>query len=267
MLGDKQLDSHYVIVGAGPTGVELAAAMNDYIKQFAGVHNITPHNVSLQLVEAAPRILPRMTERSSRLVSKRLKACGVQVRINKRVEKATAEELFVSGKPIKTKTVIWTSGVTNSPFFEQNAAEFKQSSMRKVAVDPYLQAAPSIFVIGDNATTAYSGMAQTALYDADFIAKNLSRQLKGQPNIPYRPKRPPVVVPVGKYWAIVEWGPFVFGGILGAVLRRFADLIGYHDLLPLPKALRIWLSSSKKDSRCKFCDEAQASQKLTTENI
>jgi NADH dehydrogenase len=255
MLGDKKLDNHYIIVGGGPTGVELASSMVDYIKHFAQLHGIVPKNVSLQLVEAAPRILPRMTKRASKLVKTRLEECGVRVMTNMRVERATADSLFVNGKAIKTKTVIWTSGVSNSPFFEQNAQEFRQSSMRKVAVDPYLQALPNVYVIGDNATTAYSGMAQTALYDADFVVANLKRQIDNHTQKPYSPKKPPVVVPVGKFWAIFEWEPFTFGGWIGAFLRRMADLIGYADIMSPAKALKTWFSSAKKEHQCAFCTQ------------
>ncbi len=89
------------------------------------------------------------------------------------VQGETADNLIINGKPLRTHTVIWTAGVANNPFYAANG--FKLDSRGKVIVDQYLQAEPDVFVLGDNNNTQYSGMAQTALIDADSIASNLVR--------------------------------------------------------------------------------------------
>src|SRR5690606_6741637 len=113
---NHKLDKHYVIVGAGPTGFELASALGVYLSRLCERFKVRDHGLKIDLIEAAPRVLPRMSEKASRKVEKRLKELGVNVQTGKAVESASADELIVSGKRIDSRTVIWTSGVTNNPF-------------------------------------------------------------------------------------------------------------------------------------------------------
>lgn len=238
-----KLDKHYIIVGAGPTGVELAAALGVYLRALCKKFKVRDHNLRIDLIEAAPRILPRMSERASRKVEKRLKALGVHVQTGKAVESATAEDLVVSGKHISSHTVIWTSGVTNNPFYANNAEHFTLAKNGKVEVDEYMRAAKELYVIGDNASTPFSGLAQTALHDALFVTGNLKRHAKRQKLKKYKAVRPPVVVPVGHGWAIFEWHGLLLGGRIAAFLRRMADFVGYKDILPFGHALGVWRAS------------------------
>jgi NADH dehydrogenase FAD-containing subunit len=238
-----KLDKHYVIVGAGPTGVELAAALGVYLRALCQKFKVRDHNLRVDLIEAAPRILPRMSERASKKVEKRLKALGVHVQTGKAVESATAEDLVVSGKHISSRTVIWTSGVTNNPFYANNAKHFTLAKNGKVEVDEYMRAAKSLYVIGDNASTQFSGLAQTALHDALFVTGNLKRKQKHQTLKKYKAVQPPVVVPVGHSWAVLEWHGLLLSGRIAAFVRRMADLIGYRDILPLGHALGVWRAS------------------------
>ncbi len=239
----RQLDKNYVIVGAGPTGVELAAALGVYIRRLCKRFKVRDHSLKIELIEAAPRILPRMSEKASRKVEKRLKALGVSVRTGKAVEAATEQNLVVSGKTIESKTVIWTSGVTNNPFFSNNKEHFNIAPNGRVEVDEYMRAGKDLYVIGDNANTPYTGLAQTALHDAMFVARNLKRQQRHQKPKPYKAVKPPVVVPVGHGWALFEWHKLTISGRLASMLRRAADFVGYNDILPLGHALGVWRAS------------------------
>lgn len=240
----RALDTHYVVIGAGPTGVELSAALGSYIMRICDHNDVecTTHP-QIDLLEAAPRILPRMSEKTSSIVSKRLEKLGVNIHINQAVESATAEHIMVGGKPISSRTVIWTAGVTNHPFYKQHAEFFELEKNGRVKVDEYMFAAPGVYVIGDNASTPYTGLAQTALHDALFVAKNIKREISGQAPKKYSAVKPPVVVPVGENWAILEWHGIRISGWLGSVLRRIADFIGYNDMLPLGQALGVWHAS------------------------
>jgi NADH dehydrogenase len=237
-----QVDKHYVVIGAGPTGVELAAALGSYVKRVCKQFDMEK-KVRVNLIEAAPRILPRMSEQASARVHKRLRKLGVDVRTGKPVEKATADAIMVGGKPLKSQTVIWTSGVMNHLFFKQHDSIFKLAPNGRVIVDEYMRAAPNIYVIGDNAATPYTGLAQTALHDALFVAKNILRQKRGRPMKKYRAIKPPVVVPVGDRWAVFEWHWLRLYGWVAAIIRRAADFIGYNDILPLGQALGVWRAS------------------------
>lgn len=238
------IDKHYVVIGAGPTGVELSAALGSYIDRLCEHYGVEHKNVpQIDLLEAAPRILPRMSEKTSEIVLKRLQKLGVKVHTNQAVESATAEHIMVGGKPIKSRTVIWTAGVTNHPFYKEHGSIFELEKNGRVKVDEYMVAAPNIYVIGDNASTQYTGLAQTALHDALFVAKNIKREINGQEPKRYKAVKPPVVVPVGENWAILEWHGIRISGWLGSILRRIADFIGYNDMLPLGQALGVWHAS------------------------
>lgn len=238
-----EIDKHYVVIGAGPTGVELAAALGSYIERLCEHYGVKRAAVRVNLIEAAPRVLPRMHEKTSDRVRKRLRKLGVSVQTGKRVEKATADEIMVGGKPLKSQTVIWTSGVMNHPFYKANAKVFKLAPNGRVVVDQYMRAAPDVYVIGDNASTPYTGLAQTALHDAIFVAKNILREKQGRRLKEYQAVQPAVVVPVGERWAAFEWHKIRLYGWIGAVIRRVADFIGYNDILPIGQALGVWRAS------------------------
>lgn len=253
---DGQRDANYLIVGGGPTGIELAAAMTHYIDFIAKNHKARKGRSKIRIVEAMDRLLPRMKPTASNMTQKRLEELGVDVMTSSKVERETEDSLHVNGKVLKSETVIWTSGVANNPFYTANKDMFTFSPNNKIQVDDFLQAAPCVYVIGDNAFTPYSGLAQTALYDADFVVKNLRRQAEHLKPKKYRPRKPPVVLPVGPEWALTEIGPLNFGGLPGHFLRRAADLIGYSDILPLRKALKIWFNASELEEECPTCHAA-----------
>ncbi|HKR81951.1 MAG TPA: FAD-dependent oxidoreductase [Candidatus Saccharimonadales bacterium] len=251
-LSDKHKpDLHYIVVGGGPTGIELAAALPAYLRKIMKAHRVHGRRTHIDLVEAAPRLVPRMPADMSYAIARRLKRLGVRLYIGKTVQGETADSLMVDGKPIQSHTVIWTAGMTNHPFFKDN--QFALTPKGKVVVDHYLQAEKNIYVIGDNADTLYSGMAQTALHDAKFVAENLLQSSHGQKQHTYKPKKPIYVTPVGPRWAAVLWGNVQIYGWVGWMLRSFADLAGYHDLEPWWKAGEQWISELETEENCAVC--------------
>lgn len=252
LIENGKTDLNYVVVGGGPTGVELAGALPQYIRDICKEHSLPVRRVHVDLIESAPRILPRMPKDVSLMVKRRLKKLGVHVMNNKAVQAQTADALMIDNKPIRSHTVVWTAGVTNNPFFaEQN---FQLAANRKVRVDQYLQAEPGIYVIGDNADTPYSGMAQIAIDDARFVAGNLRRIVMNRDVVPYKAKKPVYIVPAGPNWAAVLWGKVRIYGILGWWLRRAADFIAYHDFEPWYLALNRWLAESAEEEDCPKCN-------------
>jgi NADH dehydrogenase FAD-containing subunit len=147
---------------------------------------------------------------------------------------------MVSGQPISSHTVIWTSGVANHPFYKKHEQYFEFAKNGRVIVDEYMRVREHLYVIGDNAATPYTGLAQTALHDALFVAGNLKRVAAQQPLKKYKAVKPPVVVPVGANWALFEWHNIRIYGWLASLLRQAADVIGYSDILPLGQALGVW---------------------------
>lgn len=251
LIEEGRPDLNYVVIGGGPTGVELAGALPSYIRHVMKMHQLRPRKLNIELVEAAPRLVPRMPKDYSKAIARHLRKLGIKLYLGQAVQAETADSLVVNGRPIQSHTVIWTAGVTNHPFFDANKFAFGEHG--KVQVDKYLQAEENIFVIGDNAATEYSGMAQTALYDGGFVAKNILRQTEGKKMKAYRPKKPIYVTPAGPGWAAVLWGRVHFYGRLGWVLRSAADFIGYHDYEPWQEAGRRWIAEYENENSCPIC--------------
>jgi len=251
LIDDKKPDLHYVIVGAGPTGIELSGALPGYLKRVMKQHGLPARKVHIDLIEAAPRLLPRMPKHTSNKVRRRLRRLGIKLYLNSVVQGLNADELTVSGKPIRSHTVVWTAGVTNHPFFKENA--FVLMGRGKVAVDTYLQTEPDVYVIGDNANTPYSGLAQTALYDGAFVAYNLKRQASSKDMKSYKAFKPVTVIPAGPRWASVIWGRYKFNGFMGYLIREAADFIGFHDLERWDIAAKQWLTGLENQDDCDHC--------------
>lgn len=244
-------DPHYVIVGAGPTGIELAGALPGYLRHIMRKHGISHRAVHIELIEAAPRLLPHAPRATSRAVRQQLRHLGIKLYLGQAVQGETADSLVINGKPMTSHTVVWTAGTANHPFFAANG--FAINDRHKVIVDDYLREEPDIYVIGDNAATPFSGFAQTALHDGLFVSNNVVRALAGKKPRKYTPRQPISVIPAGPHWAAVDWGPMHFYGRLGWWLREAADWIGFHDFEPWWKATEQWATEFGEEESCPVC--------------
>ncbi len=254
LTSDHKPDLNYVIVGAGATGTELAGSLQSYLLRIMEWHGIEKRPIHIDLVDSSPRVLPKIPKTASRRITKELKRLGIRIYLNKRVEGEDATELEVNNKPILSHTVIWTAGSANNPFYGEN--NFSFSANHKIATDVYLQAEEDIYVLGDNANTPYSGMAQTAIYDAKFIASNLKRKAANKKFKSYKPKAPITVIPVREGWAGIFWGNLHIYGWLAWFLRQAADIRAFHDFEPWSKALPQWFSySSTEPVACTYCEK------------
>src|ERR1035437_2569436 len=252
---NRKPDLNYVIVGGGPTGIELAGVLPGYLSKIMKNHGINHKAIHITLVEAAPRLLPRSPKSISRAVYNRLRKLGIKVYLGQTVKGETADTLVVNEKVINSHTVIWTAGVTNNPFFRNNA--FNITDRGKVTVDEHLEAEPNIYVIGDNANTEFSGMAQTALRDASFVSNDINKKLSNKHRDTYKPKKPVTVIPTGPHWAAVDWGRFHFAGGLGWILHELATLRAYHDYEPWWKASEQWMTELGTEEECAICATAE----------
>lgn len=256
LIAEHEPDLNYVIVGGGPTGIELAGELTAYMKEILSLHGVKHRKAHIDLVEMMPHLMPRLPKPVGRTIEKRLRKLGVRLYLNSKVEGASREALTVSGKPLRSHTIVWTAGVANNPFFTEPT--FRFSPRKKVIVDEFLRAEghKDIFVIGDNAETPYSGMAQTALSDAEFIAHNFMCEHENRPKLAYRPKEPVYVTPVGPKWASVLWKELHLHGRLGWWLRKSADLKAFSEVLPVKNAVVQWTAESDKQHLCPVCAEA-----------
>ena len=253
---EHQPDLNYIIVGAGPTGIELAGALPLYLHKLMRNHGIKHKAIHIDLIESQPRLLPRSPKQTSRAVRRQLRRLGVKLYLGQTVEGETADALVLNGKPLPSHTVVWTAGMANNPFFTAN--NFSLNERHKVNVNDFLMAEPDIYVIGDNAATPFSGMAQTALHDGKFVSENILRQLAGKQPEKYKARQPVSIIPAGPRWAAVDWGKFHFYGTLGWILREAADWVGFHDLEPWWQASEQWLTElGSEEQECAVCATAE----------
>jgi len=257
LLSEHKPDLNYVIVGGGPTGVELAASLDAYLDRITKLHGLEPRENLVTLVEGSPRLLPRSAEAISAQVKARLERLGVKILTGAVVKGETAEALELDGQSIATRTVVWTAGTAVNPFYYANGQHFQLAKGGRVMVSDHLEAKPNVYVIGDNAATPFSGLAQTAINDANYVAADIVRAHAGRPRPPYRASAPVSVIPVGEGWAAVEYKKWHFAGFLGSILRRLADLIGYADIESWPKAVKVWLQDSRHEDNCPVCGAAK----------
>ena len=253
LIEHKHPDLNYVVVGGGPTGIELAGVLPAYLKAICKQHKIKKPRIHVDLIEAAPRLVPRMSKVFSRRVARHLRKLGIRLYLNTQVTAETNDGLMVNGRKILSHTVIWTAGVSNNPFYKHQGFQFAKNG--KVRVDQYLQSDPGVYVIGDNADTPFSGMAQTALYDGKFVAKNLKRMAEKKDPKPYYAKRPVYIIPAGERWSALQWGNIQLFGVLGWAMRRAADLLAYHDYEPFRRATPRWMALDDEEEDCPVCKD------------
>jgi NADH dehydrogenase/putative oxidoreductase len=159
----------FLIVGGGPTGVELAGAIAELArhgmdKEF---RTFDPADARVVLVQSAPRLLPAFPESLSAIAQRSLEAIGVEVSLGSRVEAIDAQGVAVSGKRIAARTVLWAAGVAASPAAKWLGADADSAGRVKVGPDLAVPGLVNVYAIGDTAASnAWSGQAVPGLAPA-----------------------------------------------------------------------------------------------------
>jgi len=236
----KKLDKEYFVIGAGPTGVELAGALHEYLQSLIKLNRINNSRARVAIVEAAPRILPRLSKTASKIVSKQLEKAGIRVLVNNKVQALSKDSIIIEGKQIPTHTAVWTSGVANNAFFSENADYFRLAPNGRVNVDEHLLARRHVYVIGDNNSVKHSGMAWPAFDQATFVAKHLAQVTTKRPLVSFKSKSAPCGLPVGDGWGYVEWGGIYAAGKTGYIIRRLMELYDYRQIVAPKLAREVW---------------------------
>lgn len=235
------------VVGGGASGVELAAELPAFVELIAKRHHQKKPKLKVIVVEAADRLLPGLSPKTSEKILKRLVSLGVEVHLGLQVESCQKGNLCLSAGSLGADILIWTAGFKPVPFYQAHPEIFTLAQNGKVMVNEYLQVASQedIFVIGDNAATPYSGMAQTALHNAAFVARTIKNTLNKKPIKPYKPVKPLYVITVGGTWAVVQKGKKVYAGLRGWRVRRQADLWIFKNFQPYEQAIKTWRAGNK----------------------
>ena len=253
---EKVCVHNIVVVGGGATGVELAGDLAVYARKLALEHDLEPSIVTVNLIEAAPRLMSMLPTDISAVIKRRLHALGVNVFVNRMVVKGDIEGIFMKDMQMDARTVVWTAGVEPNQLYRAIAG-FRLDKRGRVEVDKYLQARGwrNVFVIGDGSATPYAGMAQTANYDGDFVARNISRRLRpdGDTLRSYKPKKPIFVIPLGSGWGVALMRGLRVYGRLAWWLRQLADLRYLWSILPGKKALTAFRNGETLYESCPTC--------------
>lgn len=246
--------AHIVVIGAGPSGVELAGELASYVRALSKHHGLSPSLVTIDLVEAMSRVLPTLEPEMSQRVLERLRHVGVNVLLGRSVTKQDAEQVYLKDMQMKTKTVVWTAGVkANAMLAKIDGLQLDRRG--RAEVDEFRQAKfnDNVFVIGDAAATQYSGTAQTAVRDGAFVADAIGRKMRGEPLTKATEKPSAFAIPVGEGWAAVAYGPLRVYGRFGWWMRRAADLKVFLSMLKPWHAVRTWMSGGIGVETCPLC--------------
>jgi NADH dehydrogenase len=212
----------FVLVGAGPTGVEMAAALAVMVRTTlrSEFRRIDPLSARIVLVDMAKRVLGTFAEDLSEAARKRLDKLGVEVRLGHGADQIDEEGVIVAGERIASKTVIWTAGVTPSPAGKWLAVETDRAGRVKVQPDLSVPGHPEVFVVGDTASLQQNGkplpgVAQVALQQGRYAGRLIAGRLSGKsaPH-PFRYFDKGNMAVVGKGFAVLQTGKFHLNGLL-----------------------------------------------------
>lgn len=253
---DKVCGSHVVIVGGGATGVELAGELAAYSRVLARRHNLDPYLITIDLIEAAPRLLPALSLSVSARVKQRLHDLGVNVFLNRTLVREEVGSIELKDMIIQAKTIIWTAGVKNNRLLA-GIAGLTFDKKGRVVVDGHLRPAgySDVFVVGDSASVPDAGLAWSAVRMGTHAARVLSANLSGRalPSI-YQAATPTSSIPVGPGWAASLFGPVSLYGYIGWLVRRLIDCKFFLSILPLRRALVAFDPHQRLSESCPICN-------------
>ncbi|MCU1263627.1 MAG: FAD-dependent oxidoreductase, partial [Bryobacterales bacterium] len=177
----------FVLVGAGPTGVEMAGAIAVLVRNTlkSEFRRINPESARIVLVDVLPRVLGSFSEDLSRAAKKRLESLGVEVRLGNGVDQIDADGVIVAGERILSKTVIWTAGMSPSPAGKWLNVETDRAGRVRVRPDVSVPGYPEIFVVGDTASLDQDGkplpgVAQVAIQQGRYAGDLIHRRITGK---------------------------------------------------------------------------------------
>jgi len=212
----------FILVGAGPTGVEMAGAIAVMVRgtMKSEFRRIDPASARIVLVDRSSRVLASFSEKLSAAAKKRLENLGVEVKLGQNVDQIDADGIVVAGERIFSKTVIWTAGVAPSPAGKWLATETDHAGRVRIQNDLSVAGHPEIFVVGDTASLdrdgkPLPGVAQVAIQQGRYAGKLIHRRLTGKsaPG-PFSYFDKGNLAVVGKGFAVLESGKVHSSGLI-----------------------------------------------------
>lgn len=231
----------FVLVGGGPTGVELAGAIAELARQTLAhdFRRIEPKMTRIVLVEGEKRLMPSFPPILTRKTTRKLLALGIEVRTGVHVEQVDAMGVDVGGERIETENVIWTAGVKASPAGQWLQTETDHDGRVKVQDNLSFSDHPNIFVIGDTALVIdrgrpLPGLAPVAIQEGDYVAQRIGDMILHKETRPFHYIDRGMLATVGRSFGVVDVGPLRFTGFVAWLfwlVVHILFLIGFRNRL------------------------------------
>ncbi len=229
----------FVIVGGGPTGVELAGAMPFIAKKALApdFRRVDTHRTRVILVEAGPRLLPTFPEDLAARATRDLEDLGVEVRVNSAVTDVRADRVCIGKEEIRARTSFWAAGNKSSPLGQFLGVPLDRAGRIKVDPDLSVSGRPNIFVVGDLATLIQDGrqvpgVGPAAIQEGKAAAKNILRDLHRKPRKKFRYFNKGDLAVIGRSRAIADLGWIRFSGRIAWFFWLFVHimyLVGFRN--------------------------------------
>ena len=232
----------FVIIGGGPTGVEMAGAIIELATKtlVSDFHHIDPSSARVILAEAGPRILPAFAENLSAFATASLRRKGVEVLCGEPVTDVGPKGVTMGGEDIPARTIVWAAGVKASPAAKWLGVEGDRAGRVPVTDRLTLEGEPRIFVVGDTAAAAWRnnqtvpGIAPAAKQMGAYAARSILADLKSRTIAPFRYRHQGNLATIGRQSAIVDFGRTRMKGRLAWFVWGAAHiyfLIGFRNRL------------------------------------
>ncbi len=233
----------FVVIGGGPTGVELAGALGEISRYTLSrdFTNIDPRRTRVILIEAGKRLLKAFDPALSQRATEDLERLGVTVWTSTRVSEVTEEAVHFGNERVEAATVLWAAGVRASELSERLGVERDRMGRVIVEADCSVAGRPEVFVIGDQAHFAHTpsgeplpGLAPVATQQGRHVAANIRRELAGKERAPFRYVDKGQMATIGRKRAIVQFGRLRYAGFFAWLSWLFVHiyyLIGFKNRL------------------------------------
>jgi NADH dehydrogenase len=240
--GQKVSPLQFVVIGGGPTGVELAGTLAEIARHALNreFRNIDPRQTRILLIEGGPRVLPAYFEELSHKAEDQLRRLGVEVLNSHTVTHVEPGAVWAGDKRIPATVTLWAAGVAASLLGKKLGAPLDHAGRVLVRPDLSVPGHPEIFVIGDLAALqdengkTLPGVAQVAIQQGDWVAKNIARDLEHQPRRDFHYHDKGSMATIGRAAAVAHFGGIELSGYFAWLAWLFVHilfLIGFRNRL------------------------------------
>lgn len=236
----KKVLTTFVIVGGGPTGIELAGALAEIATHTlkGEFRKLDPSKTRILLIEAAPRILPGFDPDLSEAARRQLEGMRVEIHVNTAVTRIGPGFVEAGKLRIEAATILWAAGVVASPLAKTLGAPLDKAGRVRVQADLSVPGRPDIQVIGDAATLQdvegkpVTGMAPAAIQMGRHAAHNILRGLRGEAPLPFKYRDKGIMAAIGRNAAVAQIGRIKLKGLpawLAWLFVHLISLIGFRN--------------------------------------